>query len=219
MSPILLYALAVVIGTVAVFYGSQLLETSAEVLSRHYALPAAVHGAVVVAIGSSFPELSSAVLATLLHGEFELGLSTVVGSAIFNILFIPGVSRLVASENLQPEKLIIYKDAQFYIISVAVLLIVFSLAIIYYPAPDQELVGEITPMIALLPIMVYGLYVFIQYQEVRESKIEQEKADNLAAVWFKLLASLLMVLVGVEALLRAALFYEEFFNIPSFFCC
>lgn len=52
-----------------------MLEKSAERLASYYQLPPIVQGAVIEAVGSSFPELSSTVIATLIHGEFELGVS------------------------------------------------------------------------------------------------------------------------------------------------
>ncbi|MCA9720554.1 MAG: hypothetical protein KC468_38180, partial [Myxococcales bacterium] len=72
---IALYALVALVSTAIIWKGSALLESSAEQLSRYYELPEVVQGAVIVAIGSSFPELSTTVLSTLVHGEFELGVS------------------------------------------------------------------------------------------------------------------------------------------------
>ncbi len=216
MGEILIYVVVIAVSSVVVYYGSGMLETSASGLSKHYGLPAAVHGAVVVAVGSSFPELSSAVLSTLLHGEFALGLSAVVGSAIFNILVIPGLSALASPKKLQAEKLMIYKDAQFYIISVAVLLIAFSLAIIYFPQ-GEKLTGELTPMLALIPLLLYGLYIFIQYQEVSESNEKREKSKSVGKLWLKLLLSLVLVVLSVEGLVRSSLFFGDEFNIPAFF--
>ena len=100
--------------------GSELPETGAARLSRHYGLSVAVHGAIVVAVGSSFPELSSVVISTLAHGESALGVGTIVGSAIFDLLVIPAASALSA-ESLEATRDIVHKDAQFYIISVLVL--------------------------------------------------------------------------------------------------
>jgi cation:H+ antiporter len=45
-----------------------------------------------MAASSSFPELATIVLAGWPHGDFELGLASVIGSAIFHILVIPGLS-------------------------------------------------------------------------------------------------------------------------------
>jgi len=69
-------------GTAVVWKGSCLLEAASERLSIYYGLPDIVQGAIIVAIGSSFPELAPVVVSTLVHGTFELGVSAIVGSAL-----------------------------------------------------------------------------------------------------------------------------------------
>jgi Ca2+/Na+ antiporter len=49
-----------------------------------------VQGEIIVAIRSSFPELSTVVVSTLVHGTFELGVSAIVGPVQY-----PEYSRLV----------------------------------------------------------------------------------------------------------------------------
>ncbi len=219
---ILAWTVAAIVGGLLVWRGSDLLETSSEQLSRYYGLPPIVHGAMVVAIGSSFPELSSTVLATLLHGEFELGLSVVVGSAIFNILVIPGLSALLASDGVHADKELVYKDAQFYLISVAVFVLTFSFALIYNPdsgGPGGEaaLNGTMTRPLALIPLALYGLYVFIQQQEVGDATVEPPPDDlRPGRQWAVLGLSLVLVVVGVEGLVRAALYFGEVTGIPPF---
>lgn len=156
--------------TAMVWWGSGLLERASERLAAHYNLPAIVQGAVVVAVGSSFPELSTTVLSTLLHGEFELGVAAIVGSALFNILIIPALAGLVSRERLAANRDLVYKEAQFYLIAVAVLLLTFSFAAIYFPVGNGPGViqGELTRGLALLPVALYGLYVFVQYQDTME---------------------------------------------------
>lgn len=212
-----LYILIALVSSAVVWKGSQLLESSAEKLSLYYSLPPAVHGAVVLAIGSSFPELSSAVLATLLHGEFELGMSTIIGSAIFNILVIPGVSALVARRRLSTDKLMVYKDAQFYMVAVAVLLLTFSLAVIYNPVKGEDIVGELKPWMAIIPVALYLLYIFIQQQEVSEEKKERDKNIKPLRAWGLLILSLILVVASVEGLVSSALYFGDEFGIPSFF--
>ncbi len=218
ITDLFLYIGVTVVATAVIWWGSDLLEKAASKLSRFYRLPAVVHGAVVVAIGSSFPELSSIVLSTLLHGEFELGLSAVVGSAIFNILVIGGLSGLFAKGGLQTDKQLVYKDAQFYLISVAVLVVTFTLAVIYYPDPDQRLTGSLNRGFALFPVLIYGLYLFLQQQETADYQKEASAVTDVkpGKQWLLLLASLVLIVVGVEGLVRAALFFGEYFNTPSF---
>lgn len=217
MPDFFIYLAFTLVGSAFIWKGSDILEASAKKLSKYYGLPTIVHGAIVVAIGSSFPELSSTVLATLLHGEFELGLSAVVGSAIFNILLIPALSGLFAKGPLQADKELVYKDAQFYLIAVAVLLLTFSFSVIYNPSPQSSLTGNFTPLLALVPVLLYGLYIFIQQQEVIE-QAKQDKPKDIKPVkeWLLLLLSLVLVVIGVEGLVRTALFLEDTWNVPGF---
>jgi cation:H+ antiporter len=216
MSQVLLYSGLIIVSTAVVWKGSDLLESAAGNLSALYGLPPMIHGAVVVAIGSSFPELSSTVLSTLIHGEFELGLSAVVGSAIFNIMVIPGLSGLMSNDKLKAGKDLVYKDALFYIISVAVLLLTFSFAVIYFPEADS-LNGKFNRTLAIIPIILYALYLFIQQQETREADQEKNKGDiKPLKQWLFLVLSLVLVIAGVEGLLRSAIFFGNYFNMPSF---
>ncbi|MBK1705199.1 sodium:calcium antiporter [Halochromatium glycolicum] len=217
--PLLLYAVTIALATALVWHASGWLETSSVRLASHYRLPPVVQGGVIAAVGSSFPELSSTVLSTLVHGEFELGVGVIVGSAIFNILVIPGVSGLVGGQ-LEPDWKLVYKDAQFYITSVAVLLLTFSLAVIYRPVDGAALTGELTQAMALIPIAVYGLYLFLMQQDAADHRLEHNAppASGLRPQreWLRLALSLVLILVGVEALVRAVIGLGDAFDTPSF---
>ncbi|WP_049936136.1 hypothetical protein [Haloplanus natans] len=97
------------------------------------------------AVGSSMPELSSTVLATLLHGQFDLGVGAIVGSAVFNILVIPAAATLSRRRELEASRTLVYKEAQFYMLAVSVLFLTFAFAVIYDPAAGNgRLVGTRT---------------------------------------------------------------------------
>lgn len=203
-----------IVATAVIWKGSALLERAAATLSTYYGLPVAVHGAVVVAIGSSFPELSSVVISTLLHGEFSLGVGAIVGSAIFNLLVIPALSAL-SSERLEATRDIIHKDAQFYIISVLVLFIVFALGATYVPGGTNE-AAILTPTLAVLPLATYGVYVFLHQQDVSEHVADESIDIDPLREWGALLLSLVVIAVGVEGLVRAALNFGALFDTPVF---
>jgi cation:H+ antiporter len=202
-----------VVSTAVIWSGSGRLERSAEQLSRHYGLPAAVHGAVVVAIGSSFPELSSVVVSTLRHDEFSLGVGAIVGSAIFNLLVIPGVSAL-ASGRLEATRDVVHKDAQFYVISILVLFLVFALGATSVPGGTNE-AAVLTPALALIPLATYAVYVFLLYQDTRDHVAAEVDVDVPRKVGVPVVA-LLLIGVGVEGIVRAALGFGEIFGTPSF---
>ncbi|MFB6137047.1 MAG: sodium:calcium antiporter [Halobacteriaceae archaeon] len=206
-------------GTVLVWQGSEVLEASSETLAVHYELPPVVQGAVVAAVGSSFPELSTTVISTLLHGEFSLGVGAIVGSAVFNVLVIPGLSGLFTAERLESSRDVAYKEALFYMLSVAALFAVFSMSVVYY---RQEavgpLVGTVTRPFAASLVVLYGLYVFIQWQDTQDHTPTRslEAGVSVARQWLLLAASLLVILVGVEAMVQAVLGFGELFGTPSF---
>ena len=210
-----LFALAVA-STAVIWWASTRLERAAESLSAHYGLPDVVHGAVIVAIGSSFPELSSAVLATLLHDSFDLGVGAIVGSAVFNVLVIPGASALAARQRtLDANRDLVYKEAQFYMLSVAVLLITFAFGVIYYPA-EGRLSGVVTRPLAIIPLAFYGVYVFIQYQDTSDYEVERPDNVDVLRAWGLLAVSLAVIVVAVEGLVTAALGFGEAFGTPAF---
>ncbi|WP_276301765.1 sodium:calcium antiporter [Halorussus lipolyticus] len=213
--PGLLVSLAlVVVATLVIWKGSTYFEGAAERLSKHYGLPVAVHGAIVVAVGSSFPEISSVVISTVFHGEFSLGVGAIVGSAIFNLLVIPAFSALF-SEELESTRDIVHKDAQFYIISVLVLFIVFALGATYVPGGTNT-AAVLTPALALVPIATYGIYVFLHQQDASDHVADEALDVRPAREWAVLAVSLLVIAVGVEGIVRAALSLGDIFDTPSF---
>lgn len=209
--------LAIIVASGFIWIGSGWLETSAEQLSTYYGLPAVVQGSIVVALGSSFPELSSVVF-TALAGTFNMGVGAVVGSAIFNILVIPAVSGIASEGHLETNRAIVYKEAQFYMIAVSALVITFALAVIYVPDPTgPALAGQITRPLALLPLFVYGLYLFIQWQDV--SDYESTEATSEVAVgreWGRLAGGLIIILIAVEQLVGSVESLGQTFGIPEF---
>ncbi|SMO50022.1 sodium:calcium antiporter [Halorubrum cibi] len=215
--------LVVVVASGVIWLGSGLLEEAADGLSAHYGLPPVVQGTVVVAVGSSFPEFASVVV-TALAGVFDMGVGAIVGSAIFNVLVVPALSGLATDADLDSSRTIVYKEAQFYMLAVSVLVITFALAIIYEPVAaagsgttGAALKGSITRPLAVVPLFVYGLYLFIQWQDTGDYEAEPD-GTNVAVgrEWGRLAAGLLLILVSVEVMVSAIESLGHTFGIPEF---
>ncbi|NIR45544.1 MAG: sodium:calcium antiporter [Gemmatimonadetes bacterium] len=219
METVLIAAGVIIVATAVTWVGSAWLERGADDLAVHYRLPDVVQGTIVVAIGSSFPELSTTVISTAIHGEFELGMSAIVGSAIFNILVIPALSG-ISGGRLAGSRQLVYKDALFYLTSVAVLLLAFSFALIYNPLPDGELVGRLDRPIAACPLLLYGVYIFLQQQETEEHWQEERtgSAPSISVMksWLLVLAGLVLIVAGVEGLIRSVIALGETLGTPTF---
>lgn len=207
----------IVVATGFIWLGSIWLETGADRLSTYYGLPAVIQGSVVVAVGSSFPELASVVV-TALAGVFDMGVGAIVGSAIFNILVIPAIAGIATEEPIESNRTIVYKEAQFYMLAISALVVTFALAVIYFPVPGEgAFVGRLTRPLVLIPFVLYGLYLFIQWQDVSDHESTAETGHiEVGRQWAKLALGLLVILVTVEQLVAAVEGLSHTFGIPQF---
>lgn len=83
------------LGLVLLVFGADLLVKGAARLAGNFGVPALVIGLTVVAFGTSAPELAVSVKASY-SGQPELAVANVVGSNIFNVLFILGLAALIS---------------------------------------------------------------------------------------------------------------------------
>ncbi|WBU60663.1 calcium/sodium antiporter [Paracoccus albus] len=84
-------AIWLLIGLVALPIGAQLLVEGASDIARGFGISDAVIGLTLVAIGTSLPELAASV-ASALRGRADMALGNVIGSNLFNILAILGIT-------------------------------------------------------------------------------------------------------------------------------
>lgn len=123
---------------------------SLDQISQRLNIPSNVAGASLMAIGSSAPELAIALLSLLIAGgtHSDVGIATIVGSAIFNILVITGASAVARPAAITWR--VVVRDVVMYTISIALLLAVFA---------D----GEVTIWEAGLFLLVYLVYILVLF--------------------------------------------------------
>lgn len=90
--------LFIIVGLALLMYGGRLLLDGAVDLARWWGLSDAVIGLTLVAAGTSLPELATSVLAAV-RKQDDIAIGNIVGSNIFNLLGILGVSGLVSPLN------------------------------------------------------------------------------------------------------------------------
>jgi len=92
--PILLLTGMLIAGIALLAWGADLCVKNAILIARAWGASETLIGLTLVAAGTSLPELFTSVVATL-RKESDLAIGNVVGSNIFNILFILGVSGII----------------------------------------------------------------------------------------------------------------------------
>ncbi len=221
---LLLIAVLTFAASVLLYASCSWLEEASHRLAARYGVPDIVKGSIITAVSSSVPELATAVLAIPVHQDFELGLSAIIGSAIYNILVIPACSVFVRGRSLRSNRELVFREAQFYLVSVAVLLLVVCLAVIYdgegsAPVGGAEpIFGSLTRPLALIPLALYGLYLFIQYEEIKDYRrvAERDLSVNPVREWGILIGCIALILLGVEVLLRCAIELGQQLQTPTF---
>ncbi|MGY9046710.1 hypothetical protein P775_04910 [Puniceibacterium antarcticum] len=82
-------------GLVALMFGARFLVDGAVSIARGYGMSEAFIGLTIVAIGTSLPELATSLIAAL-RRQSEIAIGNIIGSNIFNLLGILGVTALIA---------------------------------------------------------------------------------------------------------------------------
>jgi len=95
-----------------------------EVITEKLDISEDVAGATMMAAGGSAPELFTSVIGVF-FAESDVGIGTIVGSAVFNVLFVIGMCAIFSKEILQLTWWPLFRDCSFYIVSLLVLIWAF----------------------------------------------------------------------------------------------
>lgn len=131
-----LIAVNIVLGLAAIILGGQLAVNGATGIARMFGLSETLIGLTIVAIGTSLPELVTSLVAAR-RGQNDIAMGNVIGSNLFNILLILGVSAVISPISVLPTA----------VIDGAILLVVSLL--FYLPARKGTLSRPVGAVMAL----------------------------------------------------------------------
>ncbi|PKM31975.1 MAG: sodium:calcium antiporter [Gammaproteobacteria bacterium HGW-Gammaproteobacteria-11] len=191
MSPMVLVLF--VVGLVLLVVGAELLVKGAARVAASFRISPLVIGLTVVAFGTSAPEMAVSVNASV-SGQGDIALGNVVGSNIFNVLFILGLSALIAP--LVVSRQLIRLDVP---IMIGASLLVLLLAL------DGRL-GRLDGALLFVLILAYTAFLIISSR--RENQVDDLPEDKAAApVWLNALwivIGLVMLVLGARWLVNGA---------------
>ncbi len=99
----------VIAGIVILVFGSNLMVDGAVKIAEALGVSSIIIGLTIVAVGTSLPELATSVMASV-RGERDIAVGNVVGSNIFNILAVVGLSSLVSPQGLMIDPSVLNFD-------------------------------------------------------------------------------------------------------------
>ncbi|MDD5952389.1 MAG: calcium/sodium antiporter [Oscillospiraceae bacterium] len=94
-----------VLGLAGVIIGGQLVVNGASAIAKSFGASETLIGVTVVAIGTSLPELVTSIMASR-KGENDMAVGNVIGSNLFNVLFVIAASSIISPLTLDMESVI-----------------------------------------------------------------------------------------------------------------
>jgi cation:H+ antiporter len=183
--------LSFVLGLGLLVLGAELLVRGASKLALTFGISPLVIGLTVVAFGTSSPEIAVS-LQSAMSGQADLAVGNVVGSNIFNVLFILGLSALITP--LLVNRQLIRQEVP---VMAAISLLMAAMAW------DGEL-SRIDGVFFIGLLAAYTVFVIVQSRRM-QSEPEQQTADSTAPSWdSKLPVQLILIAAGLGMLVLGA---------------
>ena len=95
--------LLLVVGAVAIAFGANLLVNNGTIIASALGVPDSVIGLTMVALGTSLPELVTAIT-SLMKGHGALSLGNVIGANLFNIILVSGMAITISPFAVPAER-------------------------------------------------------------------------------------------------------------------
>lgn len=147
MPPVMI-AVNIVLGLACIIIGGQLAVNGATGIARMFGLSETLIGLTIVAIGTSLPELVTSLVAAH-KGQNEIAMGNVIGSNLFNILLILGVSAAITPIPVQA-------------VSVIDCLVLIGVSVVFYLPAMRGRLGRAPGAVMALCYVAYTAYLIMR---------------------------------------------------------
>lgn len=192
---ILLSIIMFLSGTLLLYFGGNQIVKGSVLIAEHFNIPKLIIGLTIVAMGTSMPEFFVS-LSAMIKGSSDIAVGNVIGSNIFNIVFILGITSFLSP--IKSE----WKSFKLSMIVVFIVYIVFTIAILNFENFGFR-DGVITPIEGSVIFAIFLAYIIYLYKILSSNKenidhYEKEITSNIKNE--KLIISILRVVVSILAL-------------------
>jgi cation:H+ antiporter len=142
-------SLFLVLGIAGVLIGAHLIVNNSVIIARQLGVSEILIGVTVIALGTSLPEMATS-LAAMKKGEPDIAIGNVVGSNIFNILFVLGLTSTIRPIGFP---LLAFKD---------ILIVVVITAVLFAFAYTDSKISKKEGGVLLLFYVLYIVFVIIR---------------------------------------------------------
>ena len=146
-SPVMIWV-NIVLGLACIVLGGQLAVNGATGIARMFGLSETLIGLTIVAIGTSLPELVTSIVAAR-KGQNEIAMGNVIGSNLFNILLILGVSSVITPIPVQAT-------------SITDCLFLIAISVVFYLPARKGKLGRLPGAVMAAMYVVYTAYLIMR---------------------------------------------------------
>lgn len=148
--PMIKSIIFIILGIIGLKIGGDLTVENSLVIARQFNVSEKVIGLTILAIGTSLPELVTSVTAAI-KGNSDIAIGNIIGSNIFNILFIIGISALISP--------LAYNFT--YNIQMTILIIAMLVLALFPVIPPKNEMSRFNGVIYLMLYLIYMIILFI----------------------------------------------------------
>ena len=175
-----------IIGFGLITYGASWLTNGASAIAQRLKISEFIIGMTIVAVGTSLPELTVSIASTI-NGSADLAIGNIVGSNIFNILFILGLCSVI--------KPIIFSRNNLRVDIIVCLCVSALLALMLWN-------GTLTRIEGIVLLLLYAAIIWLSIRMGKQEAAEMtEEPASTILPWWK---SILYICVGFAALVYGA---------------
>ncbi len=189
---IILQFVLLIVGFVFLIKGSDFFVDGASSVASLLKIPTIIVGLTIVAFGTSAPEAAVSITSSL-TGSNAMAVSNVIGSNLFNILMVIGISALLG--DLLMEKSVLNKDLPF-LVGITLLLAIFIF-----------MGWNIANIEGIILLLILICYIFYLVKNARKSKdanvVEKAKLTPLKSAIF-IIVGLAGIVVGGDLVVNSA---------------
>lgn len=208
-----MYIFEILIGIVLLSYGAYILTEGASAVARKLKVSDFLIGLTIVAVGTSLPELVVSVTSAV-NGSDDIALGNVVGSNVFNVFVILGLTALI--KPLKFENVNVKRDIPLYLV----------VAILFFVVASDKLIGlggensisRIEGVVMLLLYVVFILYMIRKSRNISADNDDTAKKPKEIKLWrstLMIIGGLLGLVVGSELFLGGSIEVAHLFGVSD----
>lgn len=145
--------LFILVGLAGIVIGGDRTVEGAKVIASNFGMSDSLIGLTIVAIGTSLPELVTSIVAAR-KGESDIAIGNVIGSNIFNILFVLGVSSVITPIVINASDIV---NSMYDIIIVALVTL-----LVYIPIVKTKKISRPVGAVMVIAYVIYTAYIIMR---------------------------------------------------------